>query len=92
MVTPFATPPPPPDSSTVVFFDASDAAFGGFSASLDCTVASGMFTIDDLGQSSTFHELKAIFYVLLSFVEHLKHKSVKIFNRQSECRQDSFRW
>ena len=70
---------PPPDSSTVVFSDASDAAFGGFSVSLDGTVASGMFTIDDLGQSSTYRELKAIYYVLLSFVEHLKHKRVKIF-------------
>ena len=36
---------PPPDKSTVVFSDASDAAFGGFSASLDGTVASGMFTV-----------------------------------------------
>ena len=42
-------------------------------------MASGMFTIDDLGQSSTFRELRAIYYVLLSFVEHLKHKRVKIF-------------
>ena len=48
---------PPPDSSTVVFSDASDAVFGGFSASLD----SGMFTIDDLGKSFTFRELKAIY-------------------------------
>ena len=37
-----------------------------------------MFTIDDLGQSSTFRELKAIYYVLLSLVEHLRHKRVKI--------------
>ena len=78
---------PPPDSSTVVFSDASDAAFGGFSASLDGTVASGMFTTDDLGQSSTFRELKAIYYVLLSFVEHLKHKRLKIFtDNQSAAR------
>ena len=68
----------PLDSSIVVFSDASDAAFGGFSASLDGTVASGMFTIDDLAQSSSFRELKAVYYVLLSFVEHLKHKTVKI--------------
>ena len=87
MATPFAPPPPPPDSSTVVFSDASDAAFGGFSASLDGTVASGMFTIDDLGGSSTFRELKAIYYVLLSFLEHLKHKRVKIFtDNQSAAR------
>ena len=65
----------------------SDAAFGGFSASLDGTVASGMFTIDDLGQSYTFRQLKAIYYVLLSFVEHLKHKRVKIFtDNQSAAR------
>ena len=41
-------------------------------------MASGMFTIDDLGQSYTFRQLKAIYYVLLSFVEHLKPKRVKI--------------
>lgn len=46
-----------------------------------------MFTIDDLGQSSTFRELKAIYYVLLSFVEHLKHKRVKSFtDNQSAAR------
>ena len=79
--------PSPLDSSTLVFSDASDAAFGGFSASLGGTVASGMFTIDDLGQSSTFRELKAIYYVLLSFFEHLKHKRGKIFtDNQSAAR------
>ncbi|XP_068713014.1 uncharacterized protein [Montipora foliosa] len=78
---------PPLDSSTVAFSGASDAAFGGFSASLDGTVASGMFTTDDLGQSSTFRELKAIYYVLLSFIEHLKRKRVKIFtDNQSATR------
>ena len=46
-----------------------------------------MFTTDDLGQSSTFRELKAIYYVLLSFIEHLKHKRVKIFtDNQSAAR------
>ena len=70
---------PPPDSSTVLFSDASDVAFGGFSASLDGVTASGMFTSEDLGQSSTFRELKAIYYVLLSCVEQLKQKKVKVF-------------
>ncbi|XP_022802165.1 uncharacterized protein LOC111339716 [Stylophora pistillata] len=46
---------PPPDSSAVIFSDASDVAFGGFSASLDGGMASGMFTSEDLGQSSTYH-------------------------------------
>ena len=38
-----------------------------------------MFTSEDLGQSSTFRELKAIYYVLLSCVEQLKQKKVKVF-------------
>ena len=45
---------PTPVSSTLVFSDVSDAACGGFSASLGGTVASGMFTIDDLGQVLLF--------------------------------------
>ena len=50
-------------------------------------MASGMFTIDVLGQGSAFSELKAIYYVLLSFVEHLKHKRVKNFtDNQSAAR------
>ena len=60
------------DSFTVVISDASDAAFEGFSASLNGTVASGMFMIDNLGQSSTFRERKAIYFVMLSFVENLR--------------------
>ena len=70
---------PPPDTSTVIFSDASDVAFGGFSASLDGLAATGMFTFDDLGQNSTFHELKAIYYVLLSFAGQLTHQRVKVF-------------
>ena len=69
---------PLPDSSTLVFSDASDVAFGGFSASLDDVVASGMFTSEGLGQSSTYRELKAIYYVLLSCAEQLWQKRVKV--------------
>ena len=70
---------PPPDSSMVIFSDASDVAFGGFSASLDGVTASGIFTSDDHRQSSTFRELKEIYYVLLFCVEQLKQKMVKVF-------------
>ena len=70
---------PHPDSSTVIFSDASDVGFGGFSGSLDGVTASGMFTAEDLGQSSTFRELKAIYYVLLSCAERLKRRRVKVF-------------
>ena len=62
-----------------MFSDARDVAFGGFSASLDGTVVSGMWT-EDIGQSSTFRELRAIYYILLSYVAQLKHKIVYIGN------------
>ena len=67
---------PPLATHTVVFSDASDVAFGGFSASLDGTVVSAMWEPEDIGQSSTFRELKAIYFVLLSYVAQLKHKRV----------------
>ena len=65
---------PPPDSSTVSFSDASDVGFVGFS-----------FTAEDLGQSSTFRELKAIYYVLLSCAERLKRRRVKVFTDNQEA-------
>ena len=70
---------PPLATHTVVFSGASDVAFGGLSASLDGTVVRGMWEAEDIGQSSTFRELKAIYYVLLSYVAQLRHKRVKIF-------------
>ena len=66
-------------SSTVVFSDASDVAFGGFLVSLDGVTASGMFTSEDLGPSSTYRELKAIYYVLLPYAEHLRQRRVTVF-------------
>ena len=69
------------------FSDASDFGFGGFLASLDGVMASGMFTSEDLGQSSTFREIKAIYYVLSSCVEQPRHKRVKVFtDSQSAAR------
>ena len=58
-------------------------------------VASVMFTIDYLGQSSIFCEFDSYLIlncVLLSFVERLKHKRVKIFSdNQSAARVLFFR-
>ena len=70
---------PPLATHTVVFSDASDVAFGGFSPSLDGSIVSGMWEPVDIGKSSTFRELKAIYFLLLSDVAQLKHKRVKIF-------------
>ena len=38
-----------------------------------------MFTAEDLGQSSSFRELKAIYYILLSCAEQLKRRTVNVF-------------
>ena len=38
-----------------------------------------MWKAEDIGQSSTLRELKAIYYVLLSYVAQLRHRRVKIF-------------
>ena len=62
-----------------MFSDASELAFGGYVATLAGSVVRGMWTSDDLGRSSTHRELKAIYYVLLSYVNQLQGKSVKIF-------------
>lgn len=69
---------PPLATHTVVFSDASDVAFGGFSPSLDGTIVSGMWEPEDIGQSSMFRELKAMYFLLLSYVAQLKQKRVKI--------------
>ena len=38
-----------------------------------------MWGPEDIGQCSTFRELKAIYFVLLSYVAQLKQNRVKIF-------------
>ena len=81
----------PPDSFTAVLLDASDVTFSGILPFLDGVMASGMFMSEDLDQSSTYHELKAIYYVLLFCVEHLRQKRVQVFtNNQGAARIVSF--
>ena len=38
-----------------------------------------MFSSADVNTSSTFRELKAVFYVLKSYAETLRHQRVKVF-------------
>ena len=68
-----------PSSCTILFSDAGGLAFGGYSATLAGSVVRGMWTSDDLDKSSTHRELKAIYYVLLSYVHQLQGRRVKIF-------------
>ena len=64
---------------TAVFSDASDVSFGGFCVSIDGSPVSGMLTRDEMRMSSTFRELKAMYYVLLSYADQLRNKRVNIF-------------
>ena len=45
---------------------------------MDGMPASGMFPESDLHSSSTFRELKAVFYVLHSYSEKLSGQRVKV--------------
>jgi len=63
----------------VPFCDASDYAFGGYRIKLNDQPVSGMFSRFECQQSSTFRELKAIFYAIKAHVTSLRHKKVKVF-------------
>lgn len=54
-----------PEACTMIFTDASDVAFGGFTASLDGATVSSMWTSEDAGKSSTYRKLKAIYYIVI---------------------------
>ena len=57
----------------VIVCDASDYAFGEFWIKLNDQPVSGMFSYFESKQSSTFRELKAIFYVIKAHVASLRH-------------------
>ena len=48
-------------------------------ASLNGSFVSGMWTAEEIGRSSTYHELKAIYYECVSCIEQLRQKKVKGF-------------
>ena len=63
----------------VIFCDASDYAFGGYQRiKLNDQPVIGMSSYFESRQSSTFRELKAIFYVIEAHVASLRHKKVKV--------------
>ena len=55
----------------VIFGNASDFAFGGFQVRFNDQPVSGMFTLFESQQSSTFRELEAIFYAIQAHVVSL---------------------
>ena len=69
---------PLPTSSIVLFTAASDVAFGEFSCNLNVFSFSCMWIRDEKGQSSTYRELIAIYYVNYSNAKELENKKVKV--------------
>ena len=67
--------------------DASRTAFGGISSNPDFKPVRGMFSSFEQKAGSTFRELKAIYYVLLTHSKKLHVSHVKIFSdNQGACR------
>lgn len=62
-----------------IFCNASDYAFGGLQVRFNDQPVSGMFTLFESQQSSTFRELEAIFYAIQAHVVSLRYKKVKVF-------------
>ena len=80
----FAIRPPCSTSPTVIYTDASDFAFGGYSTSLSESDVRGMWLHEDASKSSTFREVKAVPYVLMSYEEKLKSSRV-VVKTDSQC-------
>ena len=60
-------------ANSTIYTDASDFAFGGYLATLGGEPVRGMFSLADVDMSSTYREVKALFYVLKSYANRLKH-------------------
>ena len=70
-----------PKSSAVgvVYSDASDTGFGGYFVQCGLDLVSGVWSDDETRSSSTFREIMAVKFVLLSLVHHLSGLTVKWF-------------
>ena len=66
-------------ADSTIYTAASDFAFGGYLATPGGEPVRGMFSLADVDMSSTYRELKAVFYVLKSYANSLKHQRVKVF-------------
>ena len=66
-------------ANSPIYTAASDFAFGAYLATLGGEPVRGMFSLADVDMSSTYRKLKAVFYVLKSYANSLKHQRVKVF-------------
>ena len=74
-------------ATSTICTDASDFAFGGYLATPGAEPVGGMFSPADVDTSSTYRELKAVYYVLKSYASSLVHHRVKVFvDSMGACR------
>ena len=72
--SPIWSPSPKPEVFT--YSDASDSGWGGFTAQIGGRVAVGSWSVDEIGTSSTFRELRATRRVLESLAPQLRGSEV----------------
>ena len=69
--------PVSPNLAVVTYSDASVTGRGGFSVNINGTIAKGNFTAEESEGSSTFRELKAMLFMLQSYIHLVKGKVIK---------------
>ena len=67
---------PSPKPEVLSFSDASESGWGGFTAQVGGKVAVGSWSLEEMGRSSTFRELRATRRVLEALAPHLKGSEV----------------
>ena len=67
---------PSPKPEVLSFSNASESGWGGFTAQVGGKVAVGSWTLEEMGRSSTFRELRTTRHVLESLAPHLKGSEV----------------
>ena len=69
-----------PSAIRVVYSDASATGYGGFTVEHGCHAANGAWSKEEMAQSSTWRELKAVRKVLESLLPKLKNERVQWFS------------
>ena len=69
-----------PSAVRVVYADASGSGYGGFTVEHGCHVAHGAWSAQEMAQSSTWRELRAVQMVLESLIPKLKNERVRWFS------------
>ena len=64
----------------IVYSDASDTGYGGFAVQHGCHIAQGIWSTNEMAQSSTWRELVAVRRVPESLIDKLKNQCIQWFS------------